>query len=323
MQRLRASAVQRTKHAFRPGTMANRICHLKVYIGFCCYYKSTDFPATHTTLMCFIEFLLRSMRAPASVRNCLASVRFAHAMLGLDVSVFDHFQLRLHLRSLDLTVRHFIHQAPPITQAHLHLLVSTAVSMGTQGLVFAVLCVVAFYTWARLSSLVPPSVAAFDPTRHPCRRDITIHAPGFWITVKWAKNMQTSGVSPAFPIAATHSPLCPLALLTHMLARVPTLASRQPLFTLLSPGYGSMPHPLTIHRARVWLRVVAQKAGLASLGYTFHSFRRGGCTLAFQRGVATPEIQRFGAWRSQAVECYLPTTTSRSAVATRLAAPSP
>ena len=129
MQRLRASAVQRTKHAFRPGTMANRICHLKVYIGFCCYYKSTDFPATHTTLMCFIEFLLRSMRAPASVRNCLASVRFAHAMLGLDVSVFDHFQLRLHLRSLDLTVRHFIHQAPPYHT-------STSTPVGLHGCVY-------------------------------------------------------------------------------------------------------------------------------------------------------------------------------------------
>ena len=103
LQQLTIDASQRQRQAFRPGTLRNRRYHFSLYLLFCRHFQFRPLPASPSTLVLFVEFLLRSFRSVKSVLNALASVRFLHSFRFEPVTAFDDFHLKLMLRSLPLT----------------------------------------------------------------------------------------------------------------------------------------------------------------------------------------------------------------------------
>ena len=273
-------------------------------------------------LLLFAEFLLRSFRAPKSVTNAISSVRSFHLDLGLSVDGFEQHRLSLLKRSLPLTVRHVPARAAPLPYDVLESLCGTARGWGATGEVFAALLSCAFFAMTRLSSLVPPQGQVFDASRYPTGADVRFAGSKAWLHIKWAKAHQRADQGfwvPLLPVAG--SAACPLRALSALRCVAGSSFSARPLFAV--PGAATVGFAqdrcFSLRSARECLASALRAVGLRGDSFSFHSFRRGACHRAAERGASVADLQKFGGWRSAAVDLYLPEAAARCRVASSLA----
>ena len=315
-ERLRLAARRRRNQAFRPGTRGNHWSHALLYIAFCLYFGCQDFPAGTEILILFGEFLTRSYTAHKSVTNVISSLRTLLLMWGFVTDGFDSFQLTMWKRALPLTLRFAPTPAPPLPFAVLLRLCGLARALGSRGRTFAALLVTAFFSLARLSSLVPNAGGVCDTSRVPLLGDLVDGDEGLSLLLKWGKAAQDPGQGfwvPLLPV--TGSPACPVAALRALRGSLRGSPSTLPLFSFAGEAGGHRPRVLTMGAARLLLARLLGEAGLGNKGYTFHSLRRGGCTLAFSAGATLSDLQLLGGWRSRAIEAYFPHVEARTRAA--------
>ena len=315
LSRLRGAAERRCRLAFRPGTRANRSTIVLLYIAFTLHFQLRDFPATQNNLLLFGEFLVRGYRAPKSVTNALSALKTFHAIHGWDTSGFLAPRLGFFKRALPLTLRSVPNRAPPFPFALLERLCTFLREGGNRELVFAALLSCTFFAMTRLSSMAPPDRQRFDTSRYPTLDDVSVSGREVFLQIKWAKAHQEAGEAFWVPLLRVGgSPACPVDLLERARRALPGRLGGAPLF-----GVGDESHFFfTVQRAREWLRWSLMAVGRGGSGYTFHSLRRGACSLAFENGADIADIQNLGGWRSNAVQCYLPVMASRNRAAAAL-----
>ena len=306
--------------AFAEGTTANHQVHLKLFLSFAIYFNLTAFPASTATLLLFLEFLTLSYNSIKAVTNVFSSIRFHHEKMGLTLAAFQHIQLRLALRSLRFTMRTHVAPAPPFPPLLLKPLVGAARVLGEWELPFSALVVFAFLTFARLSSLVPVSPVAFDASRWPSLADLGWEGGAVTLRIKYSKTRQAADGGFRVPMHESSTLPCPLGLARALLARAKRLRfpSHAPLFAARPERGGRTLLSLTQGQARRFLRQCLQVLGLPPTAFSFHSFRRGGCSLAFAQGASEADLARHGDWRSAAVREYYPASLSRDRVARTL-----
>ena len=114
--------------------------------------------------------------------------------------------------------------------------------------------------------------------------------------------------------------LCPVNRARALVRVSRHLSLRDPLFSLpLASATASHTEGFyTLFSARRWLTRGLAASGLSTLGYTFHSFRRGACTQAFRQGAEITDLQSLGGWRSDAVRLYYPHYEARARAARAL-----
>ena len=170
------------------------------------------------------------------------------------------------------------------------------------GAVFKALNLTAFFSFVRISNLVPHSQAAYSPLYQLSRGDIFFAHPGVHILIKWTKTIQTKNTVKIIKLPSLGaSPICPVAALKKLLAITPG-HSNSPLFQI----YSTSPWvPLIDIKVRRNLKSILQKLHLAHSSITFHSFRCSGATLAFNSNLALQDIQSHGTWTSDCVWRYI------------------
>ena len=315
LQRLQGAAQLRCTQAYRPGTQANRVSHVILFIAFTMHFQISDFPATVPALLLFGEFLLRGFQTGKSVTNALSSLDTFHTIHGMDASSFHHYRVLLFRRALPLTVRRAPHRAPALPFEVLEQLCLFMKQQGDHGTVFAALLACTFFAMARLSTLAPPTNLGYDSTRYPTLRDIRNLPDRSLLRIKWAKAHQAPGDAYWVPLLpAGSSPACPVGNLAEARARLP---HRKPSAPLFGVG-GKESFFFTLRTARQWLKLGLAAVGRPADEFSFHSLRRGACTLAFTQGADISDIKNLGGWRSDAVQCYIPTLASRARAAAAL-----
>ena len=288
--------------------MANRTSHGLIYIAFSIYFAFVDFPASVRGLLCFAEFLLRTYTAAKSVLNVLASIKVLHVEARYDTTAFGDPAVVNWKRALPLTLRSLVQGAPALPLQVLIRFCRLAHTLGVKGKVFATLLSVSFFALARISSLLPVSLKSFDVSRSPCLADITFSGNECLLFMKWAKNAQTTTQGYTVPLvgfAVTEA--CPVANLRWLVRALRHSPLNSPLFSFPAPrGHGRKAglSGFTVRLARDWLKTFNCLTGSPGLNYTFHSFRRGACTLAFERGAELSDLKQLGGWRSEAVASY-------------------
>ena len=178
----------------------------------------------------------------------------------------------------------------------------------------------AFFTFARLSSLVPASSLNFDASRWPTIADVRFHGTWASLKLKYSKTRQQADGGRAVPFRAARTPPCPVTLAQQLCDRALAggLTASTPLFAIpAQAGTGFL--LLTQSKARRFLGACLKVLGLPTGAYTFHSFRRGGCSLAFARGGAESDLALHGDWCSAAIRDYYPAEPARFRVAGFLA----
>ena len=155
--------------------------------------------------------------------------------------------------------------------------------------VFKALCLLLYFSFLRLSSILPHSLATFDRTRHLCVGDIIFSRQGAVTVVKWRKTLQDR-CKVAFVSLPNlgGSVLCPNSNSSNKDA---------PLFHI---HHHSVTVPLTDSYACKHLKKVS-KILKFSKSITFYDFRRGGSTWAFRHGVPIQDNQAQGTLSSSCV----------------------
>ena len=297
-------ACRRKEQAFRPGTVANQDSLAVLYVAFSIHFQFRPFPADARTLLCFAEFTLRSFTATKSVTNALSAVKRVHLDLGFEVTAFEATALTRWKRALPLTVRWVPRQAPALPFNILESMCTKVATFGQTGRVMAALFAVLYHTMVRISSFLPGTIAGFDVSRHPTLADCRREEWGYSFQVKFAKAHQRPEQAFWVPLLPRpRSAACPVSALARLVSG--------------GRGGGSVPlfrvggTPLSTQVARRWLRVTLSALGLDPSAFTFHSFRRGACAAAFEKGAQLDDLKELGGWRSSAVGLYRPAAAAR------------
>ena len=319
--RLGRAARDRTSKAYRAGTQNNRWTHALLYIAFCIFFGVADFPAEPGVLLLFAEFLLKTYQTGKAATNALSSLRTFHLLFNFSPLAFDDFKLSLWRRSLPFTVRSAPCPAPAFSFSHLQAFCSAARCLGARGRALAALVSTSFYSLARLSSLVPQRRMHLDCSRVPLLQDLRFggRRGEALLQLKWGKCAQDVSQAfwvPLLPVPS--SPACPVALLREVAADLGGLGPRVPLFSFRVEGGPTRFRSLDLSSARSLLADVLSLAGLGHRGYTFHSLRRGGCSLAFSHGAQLSDLQLLGGWKSRAIDSYYPHLDARRRAAQAL-----
>ena len=158
-----------------------------------------------------------------------------------------------------------------------------------------------FFSFLRLSNVLPHSVASFDHTRQLAHGDVIFGDLGAVLLLKWSKTMQNRK---EFAIVSlpdlAGSNLCPILALKVMFHRFQG-NDNSPVFVILRRK-GLV--PLTDSVARKHLKDISRALCLDKV-LTFHDFRRGGAAWAFSHGVPLEHIMKHGTWKSDAIWTYL------------------
>ena len=286
LMELQQRAANRQRSAFAQGTVNNHEAHLKLYLSFAIHFDLLAFPASTATLRLFLEYLTLNYTSVKAVTNVFSSLRFHHERFGFSVDSFQHLQVRLAIRSLRFTMR----TAPAPAQAFpFHLLAplsQAAEVLGVWALPFRALIVFAFYSFARLSSLVPVHASNFDITRWPTIGDLHRDGQVASLRISYSKTRQAADGGFLVPMRAAACPPCPVALAQQLLARATQLRlpPSTPLFAAVGETCSIKPRVVTQTFARGCLKRCLGLLGLPHHAYSFHSFRRGGCSFAFEGG---------------------------------------
>ena len=164
---------------------------------------------------------------------CLDAIQLYHNHLGLHADNLSHFKYQLMLRALPLTMRHFPAQKLPVTPEILDSICNICDQLGDLGTVLKVAFTLSYYGFLRQSNIPPPSSAAFDPSRHTTRADVTQQLPGLVVRLKWSKTHQAPGVPALIPSLPGHR-TDPLTAFMHILHVIPTRYPADPLLLLPS-----------------------------------------------------------------------------------------
>ena len=224
---------------------------------------------------------------------------------NLDTNPFRHEQIQLFAKALKLD-RPLQPKSTNIISTDLLqqiLLTTQAFQFPIQ---FTALYSLAFFSFLRISNILPHSIKAFDATRQLARgdsstapllaRDIILTDQGANVIVKWSKTIQNRTDIHTIPLPVLgDSILCPYKALKSLLDHTPG-SSNQPLF-LVPRSHGSV--PLTDSVARRHLHSISTTLNI-SPPLKFHDFRHSGATWAFHNGVPLQD----GTWKSFCMEIY-------------------
>ena len=308
----------RRKAYLRPGSRLNILRHFKIFLYFCAHYKLHDACLSADILCAFIEFLVPCYKSPATIKNVISSISTVFSWLERDRAAFRHVKLARMFRALDNTLRYFPRKPYVLTLIDLHLLSAGAGVLRENAVMFRCFMLLLFFTMVRISSLLPRSAGAFDPTSNLNLGDKAFTSEGLSVAIKWSKSHQSASSAFRLPIKYNAcTDICPVRAVHNYLRSRPGGIRPGPFFWYHSAGGVDL--PLTITVANSLLRLVLHSEPRLSGRISFHTFRRGACTAAFSSGAPVSDLRLFGGWRSDSIFDYLHTEPARVRVAGKLA----
>ena len=296
-----SKAHQRLQSAFRHSTTKAYTTKFRIFVAFCIFAQFSIFYLHTNHILVFLEFLVFNGTSTASIVNYLSAIKAKLSIYGADVAPFSHPQIKYFTRSLTLSAPLKISLK---TVIDVHTLKAIVVKCDTMymGQVFKAAFLLSFFSFLRISNLVPHSIQKFNPLEQLARADLFFASPGAHILIKWSKTLQSKNQVRLLKIPLlTNSPLCPVAALKNLLLITPA-GDNNPLFQI---KYKQKWVPLTDSRLRRALASILLSLQLQNSKITFHSFRRSGATLAFNSSVPLQDIQSHGTWSSNCVWSYI------------------
>ena len=258
-------------------------------------------------LLAFMEYLHENSQSKSHIANYLSAIRAFHIIYALPTDPFKDERLSLFLKSIQISAHLNFKSQQLINIDMLQAIIHQSNSM-EYPLVFKALYLTCFFSFLRLSNILPHSVHSFDFTRQLARGDFISHQQIGLLLIKWSKTIQNCRDTVTLPLPFLGSShLCPISALAAMIQAIPA-SPNDPLFILPRK---SGPTPLTDSVARKHLKTISLALALTP-PLTFHAFRKAGASWAFHNGVPLEFIKKHGTWKSDAIHTYLLSSPSFS-----------
>ena len=305
---LATSACNRLLQSFRPATQRTYSRMFQDFLGFLVASGLSLGQVNIYILLAFLQYLHSNALTATNICNYLAGIRAFFILHGLPTDIFQDHRIQMFVKSLKINRPLMIKSNPVFSTDMLTHIVLQSQKFEFSH-IFTPLYLLAFYSFLRLSNIVPHSFMSFDVSRHPARGDVIFAQTSAVVILKWSKTNQLRNkvnyvTIPVLP----HSPLCPVVALKTMIQKIPA-GKNDPLF--LIPKRGQF-LPLTDSMVRKHLKRVLKALGWENQKYTFHTFRRSGASWAHDHGVPIQAIKDQGTWSSDCVYRYISSDTQFS-----------
>ena len=168
-------------------------------------------------ILAFMEYLLQAGMTAANITNYLTAIRSCCIIYNIDITPFRDNRIPLFIKSIKIN-RSFQPSSKVIIDKNVLDSICKVCSHLPFPEVFLALYLLAYFSFLRLSSILPHSLTTFDRTRHLCIGDIIFSDQGAVIVVKWTKTLQDrcKVASVSLPNLGA-SVLCPIAALKLLL----------------------------------------------------------------------------------------------------------
>ena len=127
--------------------------------------------------------------SPANISNYLAAIRAQCIVFNLNTACFQHQQIQYFLKSLKIN-----RPLQPKIHKHIDTQLLNSIIRITETLhhpqVFKSLYILAFFSFLRLSNILPHAISTFDNTRHLAKGDVIFDQDQVLLIIKWSKTMQ-------------------------------------------------------------------------------------------------------------------------------------
>jgi len=292
--------------ALAPSTLRAYGSGQRRFLAFCSAANLEPSPLSERTLCMFVAHLANEGLSHQTIKLYLSAIRHLHIVSGLgDPFVGDPFpRLQYVIRGIKWSPSRAARQPRlPITPAILRVLkeqwAAAAVNDPDYVMLWAACCL-GFFGFLRAGEFTVPHPSEFDPAASLCLGDIALddrlNPSMVQVTLRQSKTDPfRKGV--AVYLGRTQADLCPVAAILAYIAIRPTVSG--PLFVFKDGSY------LTRDRLIVYTHRVLSSAGMATKGYSGHSFRIGAATTAALAGVEDSIIKMLGRWESSAYQRYL------------------
>ena len=256
---------------------------------------------TPLMILAYLQFLETNNTSASAMANHLSAIKAKLSMSGISIQAFYDPRIKYFQKAMTLHRPFKVQLKKIIDIDTLHLIVRTCDST-YMGQVFKAVYTLAFFSFLRLSNLVPHSVRHYSALYHLARGDIILANPGIHVVVKWSKTIQSRNTVKILKIPRLGAnPICPVTAITNLLAITPG-SKNEPLFQYKNvKGWA----PLTDTQVRRHFHLILKKLNLHNSNLTFHAFRRSGATYAFNSNVALQDMQSHGTWTSECIWRYI------------------
>ena len=294
-------AKNRLKDTYSQSTSRSYFQKFKIIISFCCFASIFLTNLTPHVILVFLEFITFNKVSRYGFMNYLSAVKTTLSNLGLNIESFNDPRIKVYNKTI---MRHAPVQTHIKTIIDIEMLAKLLNQCDRMyiGSIFKAAFLTSFFSFLRISNLVPHSMSTFDPMKQLARADVIFAPPGAHLIAKWSKTLQFRDKIKALKIPSLGaSTLCPVATLKTIL-RLYQGHHNSPLFQIKCFGKWV---PLTDTRLRKFLSKILHILGCQNKNITFHSFRCSAATLAFNSNIPMQHIQSHGTWTSDAVWGYI------------------
>ena len=300
-EHLACLATSRLSNAFADSTKRAYNTMFKTFLAFAVFMSWDISQVTAIQLLCFLECLQFNGVRHSQMLNYLSAIKTKLIIFGLDVAGFADPRLKYYQKAVQMHTPMRASLKKVIDISLLKSIVNQC-DYTFMGQIYKALYLLSFYSFLRLSNLVPHAMNQFSPLKHLARGDVIFRPGKAVILVKWSKTMQNNDQVKLITVPRIpKSNLCPVSALLNVLSLVPEGANL-PLFQIKVAREWV---PLTDSRVRRHFDNVLGRLQLRNTGYTPHAFRRSGATFAFNNNVDLQNIQRHGTWTSDCVWRYI------------------
>ena len=231
----------------------------------------------------------------------MSAIKASFAVYNLNTDLFQDPRLKYYMKSLVLHKPFKVTLKKIVDIPTLSLIVQSCDST-YMGQIFKAFYLLAFFSFLRISNLVPHSRNSYSPLQQVDQGDMIFAPSGLHILVKWSKTLQTKDKIKIIKVPALGaSPLCPVVALKVLLKLTPN----HPNFPLFQIKQSHTWLPLTDTKVRRHFKSILARLSLHDSAITIHTLRRSGATFAYNANVPLQEIQSNGTWTSEFVWNYI------------------
>ena len=259
--------------------------YLRSYLLFCQHFHLAPFPVTKHIYLSYLAFLANSLSSYRSVVNYLNISVHVNRSLGSDLTFLRDYDVDLSKRAVRRLLGDCVARKEPITIDILLRVFSLFNSHSSLHVCMRALFLVALFSFLRISNLVPYTRAAIrDPSAcHLRLSSVTFTGHGALLRITPRQRVLEIPL-----LCIPGSPLCPVTALKQYLATIPRQLEA-PLFVCAS---GGIYQPVLAHHYNAFIKASIAAIGLNPVGFSSHSFRRGGATFAFASHAQPPLLKR-------------------------------
>ena len=182
---LASVAFQRLWGGFRPSTLASYKRMFNTFLGFLVALDLSLSLISTTHILAFMEYLTQNGMSPDHIVNHLTAIRSLCIIYNCDTTPFRDQRLHLFIKSLKIN-RQFQPRLKVFIDKNMLLKIVTVASQLQSPKVFQALYLLCYFSFLRLSNILPHAAAGFDVTRHLCVGDVIFSFTGATIVVKWS-----------------------------------------------------------------------------------------------------------------------------------------